>query len=183
MTTLVARCAYSLPIVFWQLVNWAVLGYSLAFLFWPDVSMDLFVDNALNEATLRYTGVLLVLVTAGMNQMLSKVTGGSEMFLRSSFAFSMLLYVLGSVAGVVVLMQYGDEIFIEEQRVAFLVLFSLFLGGVFIGFCGTCGGYFTVTAGASTPPLTTIVSTEAGISRRPVQGPPPRSRQDLRDRR
>tara|TARA_B100000482_G_scaffold115318_1_gene83257 strand:+ start:253 stop:789 length:537 start_codon:yes stop_codon:yes gene_type:complete len=137
--TLVRRCTIALPVLFWQLVNLSVFGYACAFLFWPDDTSKLFLV-APDKELIRFLGVQYLLVAAGCNQMVATVVGGSSAVQKSAFATSMFEYLLAGIAGVVVL-SMKEEPFIEEQRYAFIVLYSLFVAALFTGLCCNCGAY------------------------------------------
>ena len=176
MTTLVRRCTIALPVLFWQLVNLSVFGYAIAFLFFPTDASKLFLV-APDTELVRFLGVQYLLVAAGANQMLAYRVGGSSALQRSSFATSLFEYLLGGIAGIVVLtMETGP--FIEHQRLALIILFSLFTAAIFLGFCCNCGGFCSFGTTSSKPDMTAVV-TETVPSRK---NPLPRSRTELAGR-
>lgn len=177
MTTLVRRCTIALPVLFWQLVNLSVFGYALAFLFWPTDASKLFLV-APNTELVRFLGVQFLLVSAGANQMLAYRVGGSPALQRSSFATSLFEYLLGGIAGIVVLAMNAEP-FIEAQRIAFIVMFSLFTAAIFLGFCCNCGGFCSFGTTSSIPDLSSVVTEVVPVRRTPL----PRSRQELAARR
>jgi len=137
--TLVRRCTIALPVLFWQLVNLSVFGYACAFLFFPDDTSKLFLVTP-DKELIRFLGVQYLLVAAGCNQMVATVVGGSPAVQKSAYATSMFEYLLAGIAGVVVL-SFEEEPFIQEQRYAFIVLYSLFVAALFTGLCCNCGAY------------------------------------------
>lgn len=144
-------------VLFWQLVNLGVLGYSCAFLFYPEDVNQLFVTPPSTDI-IRFMGVLYLLSVGGFNQMIVSVMGGSTLIKRTSFATSLIFYILGGTAGIVVLTLF-DGIFIEEQRLAFLILFGLFLGGVTLGLLVTCGAFCTCKVGTKSAELEAVITT------------------------
>lgn len=176
MTTLVRRCTIALPVLFWQLVNLSVFGYAIAFLFFPTDASKLFLV-APDTELVRFLGVQFLLTSAGANQMLAYRVGGSAALQRSSFATSLFEYLLGGIAGVVVLTM-KTEPFIEPQRIAFIVLFSLFTAAIFLGFCCNCGGFCSFGTTSSKPEMSAVVTEMVPTRRTPL----PRSRSELAGR-
>ena len=156
MTTLVRRCTIALPVLFWQLVNLSVFGYAIAFLFFPTDASKLFLV-APDIELVRFLGVQYLLVSAGANQMLAYRVGGSSALQKSSYATSLFEYLLGGIAGIVVLTM-KTEPFIEWQRIVFIVLFSLFTAAIFLGFCFNCGGFCSFGTTSSKPEMSAVVT-------------------------
>ena len=169
--TLVRRCPLALPVLFWQLVNLSVFGYSLAFLFWPTDSAKLFLV-APDTDLVRFIGVQYLLVSAGANQMLAYRLGGSSTLQMSAYATSLFEYLLGGIAGTV-LLSMNTAPFVEMQRFAFLILFALFTAAIFLGLCFNCGGVLKFTS--TSEPELSAVTTETARDKRPT----PRSRAEI----
>tara|TARA_B100000945_G_C20422870_1_gene618903 strand:- start:1608 stop:2132 length:525 start_codon:yes stop_codon:yes gene_type:complete len=146
MTSIVTRCTIALPILFWQLVNLSVFAYSMAFLFWPTDSAKLFL-SAPDTELIRFIGVQFLLVSAGTNQMMASASS-SDVMRKSSYITSVFEYLLGGIAGIVVL-SFKEEPFIETQRYAFIILFSLFTAFLALTLCGGCGTYCTIRTKSS----------------------------------
>ena len=170
MTSLMGRCTVGVTVLFWQLVSLGVFGYATAFLFWPTEVSALFVaEHPVN--TIRFMGVLLLLADAGLNQMVESTSGNTvPLIKRTALTSTILLYILAGSAGVVVV-SLDDPVFIEEQTIAFQVLFSLFLGALSLGFFGVCAAFCSIRSSVTTNKLETIVevgtrpSTRPGVSR------------------
>lgn len=190
--TLVKRCTLVLPIIFWQIVTLAVFGTGLAFLFWPDDVDTLFVTSQ-STSLLRYMGVLFMLSAAGFNQVTVDSTETGLFMRKSTFVVTLLMYMLASVAGIVVLTNSDVEVlantssnstdtdgplFIEEYRFTLYILYGLFLGGLAVALLGTCGGYCRFQAGATSLPE---VHVEVAATRQ--SRPLPKSRAELMNRR
>jgi drug/metabolite transporter (DMT)-like permease len=136
---LMTKCATGLKVTFWQLVTLAVIAYGVLFLFWPKEANELFVDTQ-PENTLQFMGVLFLLSGAGLNQMVHSSTYEGEMMSRMAFSWSVLLYMLAAAGGIVVTVM-DDQLFVDAQNMAFLLMFALFAGALLLGFCGTLGGF------------------------------------------
>ena len=144
-------CSATIAVLFWQLVNVGILGYSIAFLFWPEDSVKLFYVNATapvpvthpSDGLVRFIGVLYLLCSGGINGMVCILMGGSSMTRRLNFSFTLFEYMLAGAAGIVVLYSY-DDVFISEQRWIFFGLFTAFTSAIVLGFVMSCCGLFTV---------------------------------------
>lgn len=142
--TIIRRCSIALPVLCWQLVNIAVFGYACAFLFWPTDVSKLFIV-APDPELVRFMGVLFLFSAAGTNQMLAHSIGGTALMKKSSYAASLIEYLFGGVAGIVVL-SMKEEPFIKEQRFAFIILFSLFVSALTLALFCSCGGKITLSS-------------------------------------
>lgn len=129
---MLSKYGSAFAILFWQVVNLAVFGYSLAFLFFPTDANKIFTVSQ-STAEIRWQGVLYLLSAAGLNQMISGYVIDAAMTKRCIYSMSCLLYILAGSAGIVVLVLHQD-LFIHEQYIAFLVLFSLFTLAILLGF-------------------------------------------------
>lgn len=172
--TFLTRCVSLLPVMFWQIVNLSVFAYACAFYFFTDDVNKLYLQSQ-EENSLKFTGVLFALTSAGLNQMVACNMSGTPGLLRFASASSLLMYILASVAGVVVLVK-ENTLFIDEQRIIFLVLFCLFIAGVFVGLVGTCRGFCKIEAGAGGAVLETVVTADLTTKR---SGSVPKSRAEL----
>lgn len=153
--TLVARCSVGVSILFWQLVSLGVFAYALAFLFWPMHANNLFA-TALPENVVRFMGAQFLLADAGINQMVESSAGSTRPLVkRAAFASTILLYILAGASGLVVV-SLETKVFIDEQTLAFQILYSLFLGALLLGFCGVCGGFCRVSTGVKMTGIETI---------------------------
>ena len=129
-----------------------------------------------DKELVRFLGVQYLLVAAGCNQMLSSVVGGSPAVQKSAFATSLFEYLLAGVAGVTVL-SMEEAPFIQEQRYAFIVLYSLFVASLFIGLCCNFGAYCVIRSTSKDVETLETVSTDSTFSRR--RHPVPRSRAEI----
>ena len=130
------RIFIGISVSFWQLVSLGVFGYALAFLFWPKDVNKLFMEP-LPENVVRFIGTTLLFVDAGFNQMIEGYNLGNPFLRQMAFFSSMVQYVLAGAAGLTVV-TLQPSIFITEQRVAFQVLYSLFIAALLIRLCGGC---------------------------------------------
>lgn len=130
------RIFIGISVSFWQLVSLGVFGYALAFLFWPKDVNKLFMEP-LPENVVRFIGTTLLFVDAGFNQMIEGSNLGNPFLRQMAFVSSMIQYVLAGSAGLTVV-TLRPSIFITEQRIAFQVLYSLFIAALLVRLCGGC---------------------------------------------
>ena len=166
--TIVRQCTIALPILFWQIVNLATFGYSVAFLFWPDDAAKMF-NTAPNKELVRFIGVQFLLISAGANQMLASTVFKDAVMQKASYLSSVFEFLMGGIAGIVVL-SFEEEPFTAQHRFVFLMLFSFFTGALFLGLFFNCRGYISLTRKA--PELTEVVTD-------PTERKIPNSRADI----
>ena len=130
------RIFIGISVSFWQFVSLGVFGYALAFLFWPKDVNKLFMEP-LPENVVRFIGTTLLFVDAGFNQMIEGSSLGNPFLRQMALVSSMVQYVLAGAAGLTVV-TLQPSIFIREQRIAFQVLYSLFIAALLFRLCGGC---------------------------------------------
>lgn len=130
------RIFIGISVTFWQLVSVGVFGYALAFLFWPTDVNKLF-TVALPENVVRFIGSTLLFVDAGLNQMIEASNMSRPIVRQMAFVSSMVQYVIAGAAGLTVV-TLQPSMFIREQRIAFQVIYSLFIAALLIRLYGRC---------------------------------------------
>jgi len=130
------RIFIGISVTFWQLVSVGVFGYALAFLFWPTDVNKLF-TVALPENVVRFIGSTLLFVDAGLNQMIEASNMSRPIVKQMAFVSSMVQYVIAGAAGLTVV-TLQPSMFIREQRIAFQVIYSLFIAALLIRLYGRC---------------------------------------------
>lgn len=170
--SLMTKCSVGLTVAFWQLVTLSVFAYGVGFMFWPVEANDLFLIKQ-STSTVRFMGVLFLLSAAGLNQMVyCSSNNESSMMSRMAFSWTIVLYLCASAGGIVVT-NLDEQLFIDEQNMAFLILFSLFAGALLIGFVGTLSKFCKFKTKASVqleavvevPSAKKTAATKKGVSR------------------
>jgi hypothetical protein len=130
------RIFIGISVTFWQLVSLGVFGYALAFLFWPTDVNKLF-TVPLPENVVRFIGTTLLFVDAGLNQMVEGSNTSRPNVRQMAFVSSMIQYVLAGAAGLTVV-TLQPSVFIREQRIAFQVIYSLFIAALLMRLFSGC---------------------------------------------
>jgi hypothetical protein len=99
-------------------------------------------------------------------------TSSRPIIKRTAFASTILLYILAGTSGLVSV-SLKPHVFISEQRLAFQILYSIFLGCLSIGFCGVCGGFCRLESGVS------VIEMDA-VNVKPAKKMSGLSREDIR---
>ena len=125
-------------ILFWNVANIGVLGYAIAFVFFPEQAKELFVVVP-SKGIVRYIGCLFLLASGGINQTVLFVTKPGPFLELLMFSLSLVVYMLSAVNAILVFS--SEDLFVENQTFAFYVLYSIFFTGLLFGFFGTFGSY------------------------------------------